>query len=427
VLPADHPDIAKAMSKTAISCFALGRHAEALDLREQSALCSAMDGAFESSKLSATRRLCLKITKAAVCANRKIPAAAAALVCLYWACLGAPTIPVAADPVSALGRNLFADFDRSCAVEIYSIPCSSVWPASFRPGPVRFRTENHVRIRSGNRKVLLYCAPRHWTLATRCTLQPAFMCPEAATPFASQSTLSLVDSASFANAPRFVPRPRHFIQRPIMLCAASHASLQYFFVQSAVRFPRDGEPRPQLAPQHPDVFRRVSALSSIPVQPVLHPSASSLLALFLSAIHAPIFVLVAAALHRLASVLRQRAAAKLGTKAFPTDRVRFARRNCSVAASLFGALFCCAACLHTVAAVDIAVAVDPPSGRDSPGCNVALPCRTVEYALHQRQATSVLLLRGTFTEASIRVNSSVPFLSIGSRDGSAFDCGGGCD
>jgi tetratricopeptide (TPR) repeat protein len=35
VLPADHPDIATAMGNLAGSCFALGRHAEALDLREQ--------------------------------------------------------------------------------------------------------------------------------------------------------------------------------------------------------------------------------------------------------------------------------------------------------------------------------------------------------------------------------------------------------
>ncbi|MFO0005029.1 MAG: hypothetical protein ACK559_28260, partial [bacterium] len=34
----------------------------------------------------------------------------------------------------------------------------------------------------------------------------------------------------------------------------------------------------------------------------------------------------------------------------------------------------------------------------------------------------MLLLRGTFNEASIYVNSSTPFLSIRSRDGSAFNC-----
>jgi hypothetical protein len=305
-------------SSTGIRFTRPPHHAAPVRDSAKAALFSTIDGAFESSKLSATRRLCLRITKVAVCANRKILAAAAALVCLYWACLGAPTIPVAADPASAMGRNPFADFDRSCAVEMAGMCGSSLWPASFRPGPARSRTENHVRTRSDDRKVPPYCAPRHWTPATRSTLQPAFMCPEPATAFASQASLPLVDSASVANAPRFVPRPRHFIKRHTLLCAASLAPLPYVSVRGAARFPRVVQPRPQLAPLHPDVFRRVSDLSSIPVQPILHTSALSPLALFLSATHASIFVLVAAALHRLASLLRQRAAAKLIPTAFPS-------------------------------------------------------------------------------------------------------------
>ena len=113
-----------------------------------------------------------------------------------------------------------------------------------------------------------------------------------------------------------------------------------------------------------------------------------------------------------------------GTRLWPLSRAGFPKQFLVLSgnSSLFQQT---TSRLQGLATADIAVAVDPSSGRDSPDCNVALPCRTVEYALHQRQATNVLLLRGTFTETSIRVDGSAPFLSIGSRDGSAFDCGGG--
>ncbi len=77
----------------------------------------ATNGACKFSKHSATWRLLLGIRKAAVSAKLKMLAAAAAIVCLYWACAGVPTIPSAVTPASAMGEISFADFHRSCSFE----------------------------------------------------------------------------------------------------------------------------------------------------------------------------------------------------------------------------------------------------------------------------------------------------------------------
>jgi hypothetical protein len=78
---------------------------------------------------------------------------------------------------------------------------------------------------------------------------------------------------------------------------------------------------------------------------------------------------------------------------------------------------------QAVSANNPSVSVNPAIGQDFSECNMLRPCRTIEFAIHTRRASFVLLSNGTFDEPSIRVNSSVPFLKIsGTRNGTIFDC-----
>jgi hypothetical protein len=133
-----------------------------------------------------------------------------------------------------------------------------------------------------------------------------------------------------------------------------------------------------------------------------------------------IFILVTAAVQHVMHVLPRCSASK------PGHPKPFGRTRRSVVVPVITAFLCCASCLHAAAAAEVAdsVRVDPFNGQDAPFCD---PCRTINYAIHVRRATSVLLTEGTFTEvtnASIYINSSAGFVTIsGSGDNTVIDCG----
>jgi hypothetical protein len=89
--------------------------------------------------------------------------------------------------------------------------------------------------------------------------------------------------------------------------------------------------------------------------------------------------------------------------------------------SFVSVFLCFATCVQGIAGADLSVSVNPSIGRDIFECNVTLPCQSIEYAIHTRRATDVLLSDGTFYENVIVVNSSVPLLKIsGSRGATVF-------
>jgi hypothetical protein len=106
-----------------------------------------------------------------------------------------------------------------------------------------------------------------------------------------------------------------------------------------------------------------------------------------------------------------------------TNHVSRGRLSKRAASSTVRAFILCALCIQGAVCANVSVSVDPLNGQDRPECDVAQPCRTIAYAIHARRATNVMLSNGTFNEASVVVNSSVPFLTVyGSRDASVFDC-----
>ena len=74
----------------------------------------------------------------------------------------------------------------------------------------------------------------------------------------------------------------------------------------------------------------------------------------------------------------------------------------------------------------MSVVVNPSSGFDSSVCNMSLPCQSIAYAIHSRNANLVYLSAGYFNESNVVINSSSPFVSIigsnGSSSSSVFDC-----
>ncbi len=83
-------------------------------------------------------------------------------------------------------------------------------------------------------------------------------------------------------------------------------------------------------------------------------------------------------------------------------------------------------CLQGVEGADLSVVVNPSTGFDSSVCNMSLPCQTIAYAIHSRNANLVYLSAGYFNESAVVISSSSPFVSIiGSNGGSSssvFDC-----
>ncbi len=71
---------------------------------------------------------------------------------------------------------------------------------------------------------------------------------------------------------------------------------------------------------------------------------------------------------------------------------------------------------------DLKVAVNPIHGNDSISCNVVSPCRTIAYALLQRNATTVALASALFSENTVVVTA--PQVTVlGASDGSTtFSC-----
>jgi trimeric autotransporter adhesin len=94
--------------------------------------------------------------------------------------------------------------------------------------------------------------------------------------------------------------------------------------------------------------------------------------------------------------------------------------RCGLAACIAFLSYVFAFSRGSAAAADVIVTIDPENGRDVPGCNMTLPCQTIEYALHSQLATVVLLASGTFTESGIRIRSSVRI--SGMHGVSIIDC-----
>ncbi len=69
------------------------------------------------------------------------------------------------------------------------------------------------------------------------------------------------------------------------------------------------------------------------------------------------------------------------------------------------------------------LSVNPLKGADSETCGMTLqvPCKTIQYALHNRKATALSLSPSVFNESSVLI-SDIPKLIINGTIGTVFDC-----
>ena len=106
--------------------------------------------------------------------------------------------------------------------------------------------------------------------------------------------------------------------------------------------------------------------------------------------------------------------------------LRALRIRSYLVASFASTILLGAFCLQGVEGADLSVVVNPSTGSDSSVCNMSLPCQSIAYAIHSRNANLVYLSAGYFNESNVVINSSSPFVSIiGSNGGSSssvFDC-----
>jgi hypothetical protein len=179
-----------------------------------------------------------------------------------------------------------------------------------------------------------------------------------------------------------------------------------------------------LAPSHPDAFNIGKKLPLLSVHPnELGHALNSNTRTFISNLvfFGAICILVAAAVCRAVHVLRRLRTGKL------SHHTPFGRPHRRIAVSAITAFLFCASFLHSAAAADTAVVVDPSKGQDLPNCGLSdlAPCLTVHYALRTRRATNVLLSQGIFNEIGIYIDSIAPYFSVsGLRNSTVFDCGG---
>ncbi len=131
------------------------------------------------------------------------------------------------------------------------------------------------------------------------------------------------------------------------------------------------------------------------------PAAPLLLVLFL------LFLANAAELNSSAALLRRT----------PTSNARS-----SAVASVMIVTLLCAARLQRAGAADVPVRVDPSTGVDSSSCGTAPPCKTVAYAIQSRNASTLYLSPGNFSEPVITISGSAVFVNItGSGGSTVFD------
>ncbi len=225
------------------------------------------------------------------------------------------------------------------------------------------------------------------------------------------------------NDPRCVTWPYHYIQSVTMSFEESCSAVPNMLLSNAAQIFRAVAFHSHLAPPHPCAFIGGKALPLLSVQPnelrhALNFSTSTFVSnlVFFGAI----CILVVTAVCRAMHVMRRFRASKL------SHHTSFRRLHRSIFVSAITAFLFCASCIHSVAAADTAVVVDPSKGQDVSDCGLSdlAPCLTIHYALRTRRATSVLLSEGTFNEIGIYVESIAPFFSVyGLRNSTVFDCG----
>jgi hypothetical protein len=251
--------------------------------------------------------------------------------------------------------------------------------------------------------------------------QDAIFHPAALSPWSSPALFLLPDSTFLTNDPRCFTLPHQFTQSGMLSSAESFSTAPNIFLATAALSVRVMTILSPPAIPHPDAFMGGKPLPLISAQPIerrhaLNPSTSTFVP---NHVFGAIFILVAAVVRHAMQVVRLCSANKLMSR-----HMSFGRPHRSVAVSVISVFLCCASCLHGVAAADTAVSVDPVTGQNVPNCGQTPPCRTIEYAVRTRLATSVLLSEGIFHEINIYVESIAPHFSVsGSRNNTTFDCG----
>jgi hypothetical protein len=246
-------------------------------------------------------------------------------------------------------------------------------------------------------------------------LHPAVM-----PPWSSPALFLLPDSTFLTNDPRCVDVPRYFTQNGMMSSAESFSTAPNILLSNAVPSNRVMTFLSPPVTPHPDAFVGGNPPPLLSAQPneLRHASNPSTKSFVPNDVFGAIFILVAAVRHAM-HVMRRCSANK------PSRHTSSGKAHRSVAVSAISVFLCCASCLHGAAAADIVISVDPTTGQNVPTCGQTPPCRTIEYAVQTRRATSVLLSEGIFNETSIYVDSIAPLFSVsGSRNNSIFDCGG---
>ena len=378
-----------------------------------------VDAAPEFLKHAAAWFAASKTGRGAAGSNLKIHAVSAALIGIFVSCLIFPNILVVTGSYGfAIGMGL-SSWRRP--VDIASEACDSCWEAPTSLQAAFTRPWPEMRPHAVRRVQDAFPGdnPRPLTSTAPCRPQDAVLHPAVMLPWSSPDSYLLPDSTFLTNDPHCVTFPLHFTQNGMLSSAESFSTAPNILLSSAVPSVRVMTLLSPPAPPHPDAFIEGKPLPLLSAQTneLRHASNPSTKSFVPNHVFGAIFILVAAVRHAM-HVMRRCSANKLSI------RTPFGRAHRSVAVSAMSVFLCCASCLHGAAAADIAVSVDPVTGQNVPNCGQTPPCKTIEYAVHTRRATSVLLSEGIFNEISIYVDSIAPLFSVsGSRNNTIFDCG----
>ena len=257
--------------------------------------------------------------------------------------------------------------------------------------------------------------PRPRTSTVSCRSKDAILHPSVLSPCSCRAPFLLPDFTFLMNDPRCVTWPCQYIQSVAMSFEEPCSAVPNMLLSNAAPIVRavafhsqkGGKALPLLSVQPNELRHALSSSTDTFVSNLLFSGA--------------ICILVVAAVCRTMHVLQRFRASKL------SHHTPFGRPHRSIAVSAITAFLFCASFLHSAAAADTAVVVDPSKGQDVPDCGLTglAPCLTILYALRTRRATSVLLSEGVFNEINIYVDSIAPFFSVsGLRNSTVFDCGG---
>jgi hypothetical protein len=106
----------------------------------------------------------------------------------------------------------------------------------------------------------------------------------------------------------------------------------------------------------------------------------------------------------------------------PRRRARFWHLQALLACAPVIACFCIASAWPSAAASGTSVTVDPTIGSDSPTCSLALPCKSIAYAVQHIGASFVFLSAGSFNETTVSISNFSSLVISGVSSSTVFDC-----